>query len=119
MSRERLRSEPELRDYLVILRRRASTIVAVTVAVVAVSLAVSYLQTPRYRATAEVLLQPSDAGDLFNPSQNQRADPARAVHTEIQVLESEPVRVAVRKKLGSVPPVSASLATTKAYEASE
>ena len=108
MSREHPRSELELRDYLVILRRRAGTIVAVALVVVAASLVFSYLQTPRYRATAEVLLQPSGAGDPFNPSQNQRADPSRAVHTEIQMLESEPVRAAVRKKLGSVPPVSAS-----------
>ena len=108
MSRESTRSELELRDYLVILRRRAGTIVAVTLVVVAVSLVVSNLQTPRYQATAEVLLQPAGAGDPFNPVQSQRADPARAVHTEMQLLESEPVREAVRKRLGSVPPVSAS-----------
>jgi capsular exopolysaccharide synthesis family protein len=107
MSRDSGRAELELRDYLVILRRRLGTIVAVAVVAVSVSLVVSYVQTPRYRAGAEVLLQPSGAGDPFNPSPNQRADPARAVHTEIRMLESEPVRAAVRKTLGSVPPVSA------------
>lgn len=108
MSRESTRSELELRDYLVILRRRAGTIVAVTLVAVAVSLVVSNLQTPRYQATAEVLLQPAGAGDPFNPVQSQRVDPARAVHTEMQLLESAPVREAVRKRLGSVPPVSSS-----------
>jgi succinoglycan biosynthesis transport protein ExoP len=108
MSRESPRSELELRDYLVILRRRTVTIVVVTLVVVAVSLVASNLRTPRYRATAEVLLQPAGAGDPFNPVQNQRTDAARAVHTEMQLLESEPVREAVRKRLGSVPRVSAS-----------
>src|SRR5438034_11696091 len=108
MSRESARSELELRDYLVILRRRTGTIVVVTLVVVAVSLVASNLRTPRYRATAEVLLQPAGAGDPFNPVQNQRTDAARAVHTEMQLLESEPVREAVRKRLGSVPRVAAS-----------
>ena len=97
----------ELRDYLKVLRRRKRPIVVVTFLVVVVALFTSYVQTPVYSATAQVLLQARSTEFLFDPSGGIRADPTRAVQDEILVLESEPVRAMVRERLGSAPPVSA------------
>lgn len=99
--------EFELRDYLRVLRRRKVPIILVTLVMVALSLVASYLQTPIYSATAQVLLQARSTEFLFDPSGGIRADPTRAVQDEILVIKSEPVRDVVREKLGSAPPVSA------------
>ena len=97
----------ELREYLHILRRQAK-VIAMTVAVVFGSaLAVSLVQTPVYRASAQVILQETTSDSLFNPSTGQRNDPTRAVATEIQVLKSPSIREAVRAELGDAPPVGA------------
>lgn len=89
-----------------VLRRRRSVIVVATLVVVAAALASSFLQTPVYEATAEVLLQPRSTESLFDPSTGERRDPARTVQTEIQVLKSQPVVDAVKQKLGAAPRVS-------------
>jgi polysaccharide biosynthesis transport protein len=98
----------ELRDYLRVLRRRKVSIVLVMFFVVVVALCASYVQTPVYSATAQVLLQARSTEFLFDPSGAFRANPTRAVQDEILVLTSEPVRAAVRERIGSAPPVSAS-----------
>ena len=100
--------ETELRDYLRVLRRRKGTIILTTVLVVAVALATAFLQTPVYEGTAEILLQARTTDTLFDPSTGQRLDRARIVHTEIRILESQPVRDAVRRELRAAPDVSAS-----------
>lgn len=97
----------ELRDYLKVLRRRKVPIIAVTFFVVTIGVCAAYVQTPVYSATAQVLLQSRSTEFLFDPTRGIRADPARAVQDEILMIESEPVRAAVREKLGSAPPVSA------------
>ena len=107
MSRAEQESEFDLRDYLQVLRRRKGLIIFVVALAVMASLVVTNLQTPVYAGTAEVLLQPRSTEFLFDPTGGQRLDPARAIQTEIRLLESQPVRAAVREKLGSVPPVSA------------
>jgi len=99
------------------MRRRKLPIIAVTIFVVVISVAASYVQTPVYSATAQVLLQARSTEFLFDPSGGIRADPARAVQDEILVIKSEPVRAAVRAKLGSAPPVSAKpVGTTNAID---
>ena len=109
----------ELRDYLKVLRRRKRPIIVVTFLVVVVALVVSYLGTPIYSATAQVLLQARSTEFLFDPSGGIRADPTRAVQDEILVLKSEPVRAAVQERLGSAPPVFAStVAQTNAINVS-
>jgi succinoglycan biosynthesis transport protein ExoP len=99
--------ELELRDYLRVVRRRKWTIALVTIVVVGAAIGLSLIQTPVYRATAEVLLQAKSSESLFDPSTGNRNDPARAIQTEMQVLRSRPVRDLVEKKLGSSPKVSA------------
>lgn len=98
-----------LQHYLGVIRRRRAIVIVAFVVVVGGSVLASYLQTPIYRGTAKVLLQPRSSDSLFDSSAVvQRLDPERALQTEIQVLKSEPVRDLVRTKIGSVPPVSAS-----------
>ena len=99
--------EVDLREYVAILRRRKWTILFTTLTVVVSALAVSFLQQPLYEGAAKVLLQPEQAATLFNPQTGQRGDPVRAVQTEIEILESEPVQAAVREALGTVPEVDA------------
>ncbi|MGI8683514.1 MAG: polysaccharide biosynthesis tyrosine autokinase [Acidimicrobiales bacterium] len=101
-------SDAELRDYLQIVRRRKHIVALVVVVVVAGALIASYLQTPVYQGTAELLLQSRSTQSPFDPQSGQRNDPIRAVQTEIQVLKSQPVRDAVRKKIGDAPEVKVS-----------
>jgi len=75
------------------------------VAVLAVALAMSYFQTPRYAATAKLLLKPRSSQSVFNTDAQVYSDPARSVQTEIEVIRTEPVEDLVRKKIGSAPPV--------------
>jgi polysaccharide biosynthesis transport protein len=101
-------SDAELRDYLQIVRRRKHVVAVVVVVVVAASLVASFLQTPVYQGTAELLLQSRSTQSPFDPTSGQRNDPIRAVQTEIQVLKSQPVRDAVREEIGDAPEVKVS-----------
>jgi succinoglycan biosynthesis transport protein ExoP len=98
----------ELRDYLLVLRRRKWTIGLTAALVIAIAVGASLAQTKVYQGVASVLLQPKSTESLFDPSNGQRNDPIRAVQTEIQVLRSRPVRDLVTKRLGSVPNATAS-----------
>lgn len=101
-------SELELRDYLQVLRRRRAIIAVATLVVVAAALTSSLLQTPLYKASAEILLQSRNTESLFDPDTGASRDPVRAVQTEIRVLQSQPVEELVRKKLGTADRISAS-----------
>ncbi|MGH8986450.1 MAG: polysaccharide biosynthesis tyrosine autokinase, partial [Acidimicrobiia bacterium] len=103
-------SELELRDYLRVLRRRKGIILLTTVVAVGAALALSYSQTPVYKATAEVLVQPRASEQIFTPEADRQVDSQRAIDTEIKVLESRVIEDAVREQLGRVPNVSASSA---------
>lgn len=101
--------ELDLHHYLDVVRRRRWTIIVVTALVAAIALALSVSQTPRYRATAEVLLQGDDAEQRLGAA--GPADPrvnASRVDTEIGVIESNLVRRAVQENLGREPDVSVS-----------
>jgi len=98
--------ELELRDYLRVLSRRRWTVVATVVLVVGAALTASLLQTPVYRATAEVLLQPRTTESIFDPSVVQNLTGGRQAPTEIRVVNSDPVRTIVRESLDSAPGVS-------------
>lgn len=104
---EEVTSELELRDYLRVLRRRRTVIALATLVVVTTALLGSFLQTPVYQGTAQILLQPRSTESPFDEQTGQRSDPERAVQTEIEVLKSEPVRAEVNRKLGAAPMVSA------------
>src|SRR5947209_18617856 len=71
--------EPNLRDYLGVLRRRRAVIALCVLIVVGAALASSFLQSPVYQGTAEVLLEPRPTEALFENQQTQPADPVRAI----------------------------------------
>jgi len=100
--------EVNLRDYLEVLRRRRSAIALSVAVVLGVALLLSYLQTPRYAATAKLLLRQRSAGSLFEPRAQVYVDPARSVDTEIEVIKTDPVRDLVRQRIGTAPPVQVS-----------
>ena len=100
-------AELELRDYLRVLRRRKGVIAICTLVVLGVALAFSLLQTPVYAGKAEILLQPRTTDSVFDPQTGQTAtDRERSVRTELRVIESEPVREAVRAQIGTAPDVT-------------
>ena len=98
-------SEPDLRDYLLVLRRRKVIIALAVAVVVTVALSLSYLQTPLYAATAKLLLRPRATQSVFGSNSGQAGDPARSVQTEIEVIKTEPVQELVRKRIGGAPSV--------------
>ncbi len=96
-----------LRDYLRIVRRRKFAVLLAVAVVVAAAVVSSLLQTPVYAATAEVLRQTTSTQSIFDNNSGPYVDPQRALQTEIRVLESQPVRDAVKAKLGFDARVSA------------
>ncbi|MGH9125963.1 MAG: polysaccharide biosynthesis tyrosine autokinase [Acidimicrobiales bacterium] len=101
-------AELDLRRYVRGLIRRKFTIVGVVLVAVATAVGVSALQSVKYEAQAQVALEPVSTPSLFNQSTPPQTDPQVSVDTEIQVIESPPVRAAVIKQLGSVDKASAS-----------
>ena len=97
--------EPDLRDYLQVLRRRKYVIALSVAVVLGVALAASFLQTPRYAATAKLLLKQRASQSVFANESQGYVDPVRSVQTEIEVIKTEPVQDVVRQKIGSAPPV--------------
>ncbi len=97
--------EPELRDYLRVVRRRRA-LIAITVGLaVGLALLASYLQTPVYAGTARMLIQPRPGVSPFETANGARTD-TQFVATEIEVIKGEPVQDEVRRQLGSAPRIS-------------
>ena len=99
--------ELELRDYIHVLARRKWTVVTAVFFTVGTALALSFLQTPVYQGSAEMLLGQRSTESLFDLDAQARVDPNRSMQTEIEILKSGPVRAEVRRQLGVAPPVSA------------
>jgi non-specific protein-tyrosine kinase len=98
--------ELDLRDYLSIIRKRKLLIFAAMIAVMAIVLCLTVLQTPQYRSGADVLLQARTSEQILQQVQ-VRSDAARTiVDTEIEVMRSRSVVDAVEKDLGFRPAVS-------------
>lgn len=106
-------SDVDLREYIRVIRRRKWTILTCFVLVLAVSLGSSYLSTPSYSASAEVLVQPGQAQSTVQPngSQNGAADQDRVLLDEVQFATSDGVRAQATKSLGYSPQVDVSQGT--------
>jgi polysaccharide biosynthesis transport protein len=98
--------EPDVGDYARIVWRRKFTVLIAMVVVVTVALVFSYVQTPKYSATAKIVLRLRVTG-LFGANAVP-IDAARAVQTEIEAIQSDPVKDRVREKVGSAPKVRVS-----------
>jgi capsular exopolysaccharide synthesis family protein len=97
--------EPTLGSYLAVLRRRKWWVIAVVVLGLVASLGYSLTQPKAYSASAQLLFQPDNAVITANGSPEQITP--TDVLTELQLVTSAPVKVAVARKLGNVPNVSA------------
>jgi polysaccharide biosynthesis transport protein len=104
--------ELDLRDYLAVLRRRKVTIAATAGAMIVLAIVLSLLQTPQYRAKADVLLEAQSAQDLVTGTPQQAAGnpnaEAQRIQTEVEVMRSRSVRDAVSDALGYTPSVKIS-----------
>ncbi len=102
-------SEMTLRDYWSVVAGRKWLVIGAVLVAVVVSVGLTALQTPIYSASSEVLVQPRGQDGLF---ENQLINlNARAIDTEIQVIEGEAVRARVQENLGleeRPPPANAS-----------
>ncbi len=106
-----------LRDYLRILLRRRFTILLIVVLFVGPVLTYSVLQAPVYAAKSRVLLEDVTPASLADPGAGASTDPGRRLRTQLEVFAGEPLRGAVRAKLGSVPQATArGLGTTDVIE---
>lgn len=85
----------DLREYLVILRRRWFTLILVTAMVVAATILYSVRQTPQYRSTAQVLVEAVD----LSPAQQGGSD-APNMETEQRLLRSTSVARLALERLG-------------------
>ena len=98
--------ELELRDYLLVLRRRRVIVVLTVAVVVGVAFVLSYIQTPVYAATAKLRIEPRAGISVFDTTNDQASGFSQFIPTEIEVLKGEPVQDIVREKLKSAPPVA-------------
>jgi polysaccharide biosynthesis transport protein len=90
--------DPSLHDYLAVLRRRRRVVVSSVLLAVLVALVISLVQSPRYRADADLLLRRTTSEELLVDELGQvstSADAQRELNNEIRVIESRAVRDAV------------------------
>src|SRR3954466_10483375 len=94
--------EVDLRRWLSGVVRRKTLVLAIVVGLVGAALLLSAVQTPVYRAEAQILIQPGASESLFD-TQGSSVQPNADVRidTEIQVLKGKPVRASVVEKLGT------------------
>ena len=94
--------------FLGALRRRKTTIAAVTLAMGGMALVLSLLQPPLYQGEARIALDSPGGTAVFEPvTAAARVDPALIVETELELLKSDVVRDLVAEELGPVPEVQA------------
>lgn len=93
----------ELGDYLSVFARRKRIVFLSVALVTGAALLFSLLQSPLYEGKARLFLAANSS--VFDSTSGQSLSPAR-VQTEIQVMQSGPVKALVREKMGSAPPVS-------------
>ena len=100
-----LRTEPSLRGYALLVRRRKWWVAGLALAGLGISLALSFTEAKQYTATAQVLVQ-SAGGPTSLYTMPLYVTPT-LVQTELQLVTSAPVQSAVSRKLGSAPGVAA------------
>ncbi len=97
----------EVRSHLRVLGRRKWFIVLPVIVLVVSTLIASSLQRPTFQGEAKVLLKQTEVESLFGVTGAPPEDPARRLHTEIEVVKSAPVRSAVESQIGPVDKVEA------------
>jgi capsular exopolysaccharide synthesis family protein len=98
-------SDPTLRSYALLVRRRKWWVIGLTLLGLAVSLAISFTQAKQYSASAQVLVQASSQTGALGVTQQPVT--STDVQTMLQLVTSAPVTAAVQHKLGRAPSVTA------------
>ena len=91
-----------LREYLAVLRRRKWVVISAVVIVPVIAVAVSELQSPRYSATAAVVLSRQNLSSSLNGvvDPTYTVDPQRLTGTQAQVARAPAVAAAVVNAAG-------------------
>ena len=97
-----------LGTYLQVLRRRLPWVIAVTVLSVGIAVAISSVQTKKYSATAQLLVQQADPASSLISGSPQTAISPTDILTELQLVTSAPVKAKAASELGFEPSISAS-----------
>lgn len=93
--------DPKLQDYLAVIRRRRRVVIIAVLVAIAAAVLISLIQTPQYRAEAELLLQRTASEQLLVDEAGQvRAsnDSERELNNEIRFIESRSIRDAVEER---------------------
>jgi polysaccharide biosynthesis transport protein len=98
-------TDPTLRSYAHVVRRRKWWVIALALLGFAASLALSFTEHKQYTASAQILVQPSSEAGALGSS--EQAVTTTQVQTEMELVTSAPVVDAVRRQLGSAPLVTA------------
>jgi receptor protein-tyrosine kinase len=98
-------SDPTLRSYALLVRRRKWWVIGLTLLGLAVSLALSFTQPKQYSASAQVLVQASSQTGALGVTQQPVT--TTDVQTMLQLVTSAPVTAAVQRELGRAPSVTA------------
>jgi capsular exopolysaccharide synthesis family protein len=100
--------DPLLQTYLRAIWRRKWVVAVVVAVVTGAAVAGSLLQTPRYTATAQIRIQPSNTPVPLSPNSASQSTLGSAdVLTEQSLVTSNSVKDIVRSQLGQAPKVSA------------
>jgi polysaccharide biosynthesis transport protein len=100
-------SEFNLRDYTRVLRHRKITVILTMLVVVGGVAAASFLQSPVYKASSQVLITPRTPNNVVPGSGESTAV---NVEREISIFDSGTVRAAIAKRLGHAPSLTATAA---------
>jgi capsular exopolysaccharide synthesis family protein len=98
-------SDPTLRSYAQLVRRRKWWVIGLAVLGLLISLAFTFTEAKQYSASAQVLVQPSSQASALGSAQ-QPVTPTD-VQTMLQLVTSAPVTKAVQRQIGSAPSVTA------------
>lgn len=90
--------EPDLLQYVQVLRRRKLTIALVTLVITGIAVAFTFLSTPVYEATATVVLRNTASQDVVTPTGG--GSDRSAIQTELEIMQSTAVREEVERRLG-------------------
>ncbi len=97
----------DLRAYGRTIWRHRKLVAITTIVTVAAALALSLVETAKYQATAELIIQPTGAQSLLGGTETSDQE-ARDVATQTALLQSNAIQDAATKALGHVPAVSIS-----------
>jgi polysaccharide biosynthesis transport protein len=98
-------SDPTLRSYAQLVRKRKWWVIAFALGGLAVSLAISFTEAKQYAASAQVLVQSSSQASALGSAEQPVT--TTDVQTMLQLVTSAPVTSVVQKKLGHAPSVTA------------